>query len=522
MVTAQELVVAIRSEGVKEVNDDLKKTDERMQETADSAGNSADRLSGFAKSIKGAMAAIVAGLAIGVAGVLTQVPVLGEATAGLKAIFESLGFQIDDKLRPFVSKLNTEFFDLASAISEGDYEQVRKEIKDIAGVFGDLDPAAVIDEVTTAFNKLTEGVNFSKIGSDLIGGFVSAFEGIADDIDFQQVVNDFTTFRNNLLNKIIDTISNFADEITVKDIEETTSTLIETILTSAKRRATEVDWFQLLIAIIKLIGKINIGVAKAVKDELVDPLLDTIVSKFNEGVGQAKQLGKDLLSKIADGIREDAAVIGDAIAGITIPGTDLSFGDIASFPGVSVGDESSDDGDSADTGRPDQRAMPAGPIATSQMNGLSDAIETATGDTGGTETTISEQTDTTPTASIARSQINKLSDSIQTATGVDLSIDEGRDEQTDNTRAVSIVRSQMNELSDSIQTATGVDLSIDDVSAFRDVPTDDTDGSDTGRPEQTGNTPAGAIATTNQIDGQTLSESTGRFRRGPTARNGGL
>ncbi len=375
MVTAQELVVAIRSEGVKEVNDDLKKTDERMQETADSAGNSADRLSGFATSIKGAMAAIVAGLAIGVAGVLTQVPVLGEATAGLKAIFESLGFQIDDKLRPFISKLNTEFFDLASAISEGDYQQVRKEIKDIAGVFGEIDPAAVITEITTAFNNLTEGVNFSKIGSDLIGGFVSAFEGIAEDIDFQQVVNDFITFRNNLLNQIIDAISNFANTLTVEDVKETTSKVINILLTSLNTATTEVDWFQLLIAIVKLIGTITVGVGKAVKDELVDPLLDTIVSKFNEGVDQAKQLGKDLLSKIAAGIREDAAVIGDAIADITIPGTDLSFGDVASLAGGALGgggdSGSSDDTGGTDTGQAGQTATPAGVgiVATSQIDG---------------------------------------------------------------------------------------------------------------------------------------------------------
>jgi hypothetical protein len=78
------------------------------------------------------------------------------------------------------------------------------------------------------------------------------------------------------------------------------------------------------------------------------------------------------------------------------------------------------------------------------------------------------------------------------------------------------------QLLDSIETATGVDLSIGDVPDFRDVATGDTGGADTGRPEQTGNTPAGPIATTSQIDGKALSESTGRYRRGPTARNGGL
>jgi hypothetical protein len=74
---------------------------------------------------------------------------------------------------------------------------------------------------------------------------------------------------------------------------------------------------------------------------------------------------------------------------------------------------------------------------------------------------------------------------------------------------------------DRIGQAVGIDLSVGEVPDFGSV-TRGGSSADTGRPEQTGNTPAGPIATTNQIDGKALSESTGRYRRGPTARNGGL
>jgi hypothetical protein len=73
-----------------------------------------------------------------------------------------------------------------------------------------------------------------------------------------------------------------------------------------------------------------------------------------------------------------------------------------------------------------------------------------------------------------------------------------------------------------ISQAVGIDLSVGELPDLGSVTRDGT-SADTGRDEQTRSTPAGVgLVSASQIDGKTLSESTGRFRRGPTARNGGL
>jgi hypothetical protein len=73
---------------------------------------------------------------------------------------------------------------------------------------------------------------------------------------------------------------------------------------------------------------------------------------------------------------------------------------------------------------------------------------------------------------------------------------------------------------DTVSEAVGIDLSVGDLPDFGSV-TRGGSRADTGRPEQTATAPTGTVAT-GQIDGKTLAESTGRYRRGPTARNGGI
>jgi len=51
-------------------------------------------------------------------------------------------------------------------------------------------------------------------------------------------------------------------------------------------------------------GKIGEGVAKSIKNEIVDPLLNKIEEKFNEAIGDAKQIGKDLIKKIIEGLKD--------------------------------------------------------------------------------------------------------------------------------------------------------------------------------------------------------------------------
>jgi phage-related protein len=276
----EELIVRAKPEGIDDVNrkfgqmkTNLNEAKGEMQDTAGSFGD-------LAGKFKGVLGAITAGLAVGVGGILTQVPVLGQAMNGLKAVFQALGFQIDDELRPFISDLSKEFFDLSGAIADGDYEQVRKELQDIGNVLGQIDVGAAVDEISQALGKLTEGINF------------------------EQVAKDITDFRNDLLNDIIDAISNFADNLTADDVEGASDSIITVLKDSLSTLITEVDWFQLLKSIIQLMGKITEGVAKSIKNEIVDPLLNKIEEKFNEAIGDAKQIGKDLITKIIEGLKD--------------------------------------------------------------------------------------------------------------------------------------------------------------------------------------------------------------------------
>jgi hypothetical protein len=120
-VTAEELVVAIRSENVGETVDDLENVERSMEDTAESAGDSAEQLEGFSERFRGAMAAAVAALTLGVAGLASSIPVVGELFAGLGAILDALLFQVDQLARQMgVDGLSTAAFELAGAIYELD------------------------------------------------------------------------------------------------------------------------------------------------------------------------------------------------------------------------------------------------------------------------------------------------------------------------------------------------------------------------------------------------------------------
>ena len=139
MATAEELIVAITSEGVSETRDDLEGVESAMEDTADSAGNSAEELEGFSQRFQGALSAAVAALAVGAAGVLSQVPAIGEAMSGLFAIVEALAFQMDSVLRPALSPITDFFFDVANAIFEAD-----GALGTLIGVIGSLLSIGVI------------------------------------------------------------------------------------------------------------------------------------------------------------------------------------------------------------------------------------------------------------------------------------------------------------------------------------------------------------------------------------------
>ena len=139
MVTAEELTVAIRSEGVSETQDDLEGVERSMQDTADSAGDSAEELEGFSQRFQGAMSAAVAALAVAAGGLLSQVPVIGELMEGLFAIVEAVAFQMDSVLRPALSGITDSLFDVANAIFASD-----DEAGNLIGTFGTIAAGAGI------------------------------------------------------------------------------------------------------------------------------------------------------------------------------------------------------------------------------------------------------------------------------------------------------------------------------------------------------------------------------------------
>jgi len=285
----QELVVRATPEGMSDVNDGLESVERKVGDTTRQVDKSAAALGGLARKFKGAMTVIIAGLAVGVAGVLSQVPVLGEAMDGLKSIFNALALQIDQRLRPFMNKLNQEFFELAGAIAEGDYEGVKEELTDIFNVF--------------------KGVDIGKV----IGDFVSALQTLVSDINFEQLAGRLIEFQAQLRNRFIDAISNFANELSVSDVQNVAATIIRIIKKQLFTQLTQVDWLQLLIAIIKLIGKIGAGVVMAIKNEIVDPLIGAIGKGFNNAIGAASEWGRNLLENFISGIKSKISELRSAV-----------------------------------------------------------------------------------------------------------------------------------------------------------------------------------------------------------------
>lgn len=312
----QELVVRATPEGMSDVNDGLESVERKVGETTTRVDKSADALGGLARKFKGAMTAIIAGLAVGVAGVLSQVPVLGEAMDGLKSIFNALGFQVDKRLRPFMNKLNQEFFELAGAIAAGDYEGVKQELTDIFNVFKNVDIGKVV------------------------GNFVDALQTLVSDINFEELAGRLIEFQAQLRNRFIDAISNFADELSVSDVQNVAATIIRIIKKQLFTQLASVDWLQLLIAIIKLIGKISAGVALAIKNEIVDPLIGAIGKKFDNAIGAASEWGKDLIDDFISGIKSKKSELKSAVRSTirgAMPGGDMDFEISASAGGGGSG-----------------------------------------------------------------------------------------------------------------------------------------------------------------------------------------
>ncbi len=383
MVTAQELIVAIRSEGVRDTVSDLRGVEDSMKDTAESTSEAADEAEGFSQQFKGAIGAAVAAFSIATAGFASQIPVLQETLSGLGAVFDALGLAASDLLRDLgVGGLTSVAFDVAAAINN-----TEGSTRDLAGAFG------ILTSIVAPFAGLLGLAKLKAIG-------VSTALGLAQG----------------------------------------------KILAAGSAVAKIVSGLGLLGG---TLAALTVGIA-------------AFALAYGLGLGDIQEKTDTFAAGVEQGFREFLQNIRQDLISLKEDAKGFATDTITDFV---TGLKSAD---------PEAR--------------FRDFLQ-----------------------NIRQGLLALKEDAVDFGANIVIGLARGI--------AQASVPSQV---LDSIETATGVDLSIGDVPDFRDVATGDTGGSDTGRPEQTGNTPAGPIATTNQIDGKALSESTGRFRRGPTARNGGL
>ncbi len=383
MVTAQELIVAIRSEGVRETVSDLGGIEDSMEETAESTSEAAEQAEGFSGTFKGAMSAAVAALAVGAAGLLSQVPVVGEVFSGLGAVIDSVVVKIDEVLRPVLTPLTNAFFKLAQKISnaDGTMGTIIGVVASVAAGLAVL--AGIVLSVGAAIAPLVAGLGAVSTAATAIGGAIATVGGVLLSLP-------------GILAIVIAAVVAFvaAYIFNIGGVRDKTNNILAKVF----------GFF------------VDLG--------------NNIKSWATSTAASALEKGKDIAGDLLDGIIETGSGIIEWFEGL------------ASDIGGVIGDIK-------------DKAFNLGKgIIASIVKGLAGAVDVASG------------------------------------------------------------------IIDRIGQAVGIDLSVGEVPDFGSVTRGDS--ADTGRPEQTGNTPAGSIGTTNQIDGQTLSESTGRFRRGPTARNGGL
>lgn len=109
--------VAVEAAGTDEAIENIDKTEEKLNEAGEEMGNTADSMQSLTRRMQGLGMALAASLAVATAGLLSQVPVLGQAMGGLKAIVQGLAFQLDQLLRSMgAGGLTSAMYDLSAAI----------------------------------------------------------------------------------------------------------------------------------------------------------------------------------------------------------------------------------------------------------------------------------------------------------------------------------------------------------------------------------------------------------------------
>jgi hypothetical protein len=157
-----ELVVALRPVGADETTDALEQAQDSFEETADTADQSSEQLEEFAGRFTGALSVATTALTVATGGLLSTVPIIGEAFAGIGAIIQSLGLRIDEFLREL--GVSTDFlFRWANAIARAE------------GPMADF--ATALLTVVTFLTAIGAPLTFALAKLGLLGGVVSKVTG---------------------------------------------------------------------------------------------------------------------------------------------------------------------------------------------------------------------------------------------------------------------------------------------------------------------------------------------------------
>jgi len=233
--------------------------------------------------------------------------VLGQAMDGLKAIFQAIAFQVDKKLRPFISDLSQEFFELADAIFAGNYGKAKQEIKDIINLFKNIN----VGKLLTSFKNLaTDAIQF-----------------FADNINVSSLLKKFGSIASDAIDFLAQGFRNAENKISSEDIQRIISKLINLIESGLKGLINATDWSKLIGSIIDLMGKFQEGAKKAIDKQIVQPLTGFIEENWQDWVSAAIDFGKDLVENIAKGIRQNDTSVKQALSGMEIAGG-VTLGDV--------------------------------------------------------------------------------------------------------------------------------------------------------------------------------------------------
>jgi len=199
MATVEELVVKATPEGIQNVTSRMEGLKSSISESAEALKEQSIGLSDVAQTFKGSATAIVTGLAVTTGFLLSRIPVLGELTSGLVAIFDALAFQLDKRLRPVISPIVDGLFDLASAIYAGDWQEAKAIIGDFVGALRNFNWGSILTAAKSALNSVVQFVKDLGLVETVRSKLRNFFDVGEDQSIIGQAVNKLGTFIANVI-----------------------------------------------------------------------------------------------------------------------------------------------------------------------------------------------------------------------------------------------------------------------------------------------------------------------------------